>query len=519
MKKLILLLAAGSIAVNVGAQERQVPILQGPGVPTGARQVNLTALHNEIITKHMAPASGRASKTTTLSTGRWFDYSVLQDLNLTAQRALGGSDYLFGYGDVMWKDTVCLEYYTSGPGYINLTSMGTILQPQAGGFDDAAIWDPILGAGNYIKVRPSDSYTVDSFILPSDYYPGSKATTTTDTIRVCFVKGSGGSQATDDIFGGVHTTGGHYGSISFLDVQWDSITSCGTSSSSSPTAEYMDILIANTDTNSLTDHVVPYLMVQNGVGGGIAHKGVIKYKDGTILSGTAMPYSVGVGQYIACTYTFISGDPATHGAGKLAAWPGDTLLGAIAPFDRYNNFRPIVNYWESAVDPASFMGGSLPTPDYPTFDPADYNEGLFNKNYSSGLATGGGKYDYSPQWGWSSTGGGAYYWQFPEVSFHIVCTSCVPVPENVAPVSSVNGVKAYPNPAAEELNISYSLTKVSDISVSLTNMVGQVVATQKMSNVAAGKVVFNTTTLPAGVYEYTLTANGDRTTGQVAIAH
>ncbi len=80
--------------------------------------------------------------------------------------------------------------------------------------------------------------------------------------------------------------------------------------------------------------------------------------------------------------------------------------------------------------------------------------------------------------------------------------------------NSLDNIKAYPNPATNTLNITY--TSSTAVTVTLTNMVGQVVATQNATN---GKAVFNTTELPSGVYVYTLSANGEHTTGRVVIAH
>jgi len=80
----------------------------------------------------------------------------------------------------------------------------------------------------------------------------------------------------------------------------------------------------------------------------------------------------------------------------------------------------------------------------------------------------------------------------------------------------VNDIKAYPNPATNTLNITYTLTGNAPVSVTLMNMVGQTVATQAGLN---GQAVFNVTDLPAGVYMFSLVANGERTTERVVIAH
>jgi len=107
----------------------------------------------------------------------------------------------------------------------------------------------------------------------------------------------------------------------------------------------------------------------------------------------------------------------------------------------------------------------------------------------------------------------------PYMWFHISCPTCVSV--NATPVikNLINSVKAYPNPASSELTVSFDLSAANDVTVTLTNMVGQTVAVQTVNNVSNGIATFNTTSLPEGVYIYTLVANGTRSIGQVVVAH
>ena len=82
--------------------------------------------------------------------------------------------------------------------------------------------------------------------------------------------------------------------------------------------------------------------------------------------------------------------------------------------------------------------------------------------------------------------------------------------------NSLENVVVYPNPAKNIVNVSYKTTATTPVTVTLTNMVGQVIATQTGVN---GNAVFNTTEIASGIYIYTLEANGARTTGRVSIAH
>ena len=82
-----------------------------------------------------------------------------------------------------------------------------------------------------------------------------------------------------------------------------------------------------------------------------------------------------------------------------------------------------------------------------------------------------------------------------------------------------NEVTAYPNPANNKVTISYRLTSTADVTVSLTDMLGQIVNEQRINSVSGGKVVINTAGLSQGVYFYTITANGQRNTGRVVVVH
>jgi len=95
-----------------------------------------------------------------------------------------------------------------------------------------------------------------------------------------------------------------------------------------------------------------------------------------------------------------------------------------------------------------------------------------------------------------------------------------PHPVSVTNVNNnLTGVNAFPNPSSSSLNVTYNLATATDVTVTLTNTIGQVVATQNIANASSGNATFNTAALPAGVYAYTVSANGERSTGKVVVAH
>ena len=86
---------------------------------------------------------------------------------------------------------------------------------------------------------------------------------------------------------------------------------------------------------------------------------------------------------------------------------------------------------------------------------------------------------------------------------------------NVNMVRSISNVNPYPNPATSQLNVAFGADTTA--TVTLTNMVGQVVATQ---HGVTGKATFNVADLAPGMYIYTIETNGAQVaTGHVVVAH
>jgi hypothetical protein len=84
--------------------------------------------------------------------------------------------------------------------------------------------------------------------------------------------------------------------------------------------------------------------------------------------------------------------------------------------------------------------------------------------------------------------------------------------------NKINAINAFPNPANSQLTVTFDVAGANNATVTLVNVIGQEVATKSV-NQSKGNVVFNTAALPAGVYFYTVEANGQRSTGRVSIAH
>ncbi len=116
--------------------------------------------------------------------------------------------------------------------------------------------------------------------------------------------------------------------------------------------------------------------------------------------------------------------------------------------------------------------------------------------------------------------------EFHDIAAHIVCDNCPTVAEfsSVQNVSSSVGTDmvAYPNPANDDLTVSFIMNQNTNATVSITNAVGQVIDTREVANVIAKEnniVRFSTANLTAGMYFYTVEANGQRTTKRFVVSH
>lgn len=85
-----------------------------------------------------------------------------------------------------------------------------------------------------------------------------------------------------------------------------------------------------------------------------------------------------------------------------------------------------------------------------------------------------------------------------------------------------SNVKAFPNPANNNITVSFALQQAADVNVKIVNTLGQTVATQQISKVGKGETrtaTFSTSALAQGVYFYTVEANGARVTKRFVVAH
>ncbi|MBL4704977.1 MAG: choice-of-anchor J domain-containing protein [Flavobacteriales bacterium] len=84
--------------------------------------------------------------------------------------------------------------------------------------------------------------------------------------------------------------------------------------------------------------------------------------------------------------------------------------------------------------------------------------------------------------------------------------------------SIVNSFSVYLNPATSNTNITFELSEVSDVNISVVNMMGQSVYNEAKSNVSgAQRVSLDANSMASGMYFVNLTINGETVTKKLSI--
>lgn len=96
-----------------------------------------------------------------------------------------------------------------------------------------------------------------------------------------------------------------------------------------------------------------------------------------------------------------------------------------------------------------------------------------------------------------------------------------PIPtgiENVN-VTNANIHQNYPNPAKDYTTISFNLNKGSSVKLAVTDVLGKVIFSSNQNQMSSGnhEITVNTKGLSAGVYSYTLTINGEKSSHKMIV--
>jgi len=462
MKKLFLLLASGSIALSGYAQQRVL-------------NFDNKSVSNNAKTYQIPRAAKSVAKGTAAAPDRVYSYYAYFD---TTQQDVSGIQ-TGNTGVTMWQDAAQLGGFTSGYDTINMVSVATILHPQAPSMNNTTYYT------GEMKITNADAYKVTS-VHVYGVYDFNPANTQVDTLVLSFVYGDGSASASGNgIFQGGSVSGGHYTHWPVISTRYDTTA--------------LNYARIDATWGSANPYVVKVPLGPSSFGDtfstGVWHKEV------SLSSFAGGGLSVPAGKQVGMSWSFRSGLPT------LSAM--DTIFYSDGTM-KYNMWRPLIKFASS--------DGTATGVQWAPLDTNDFNQGMYKTLPHD---ANGWDFIYVPQWAWSSsgTGSGASTLQHPIVDWTINCPTCGNITVGVADAELISKVGAYPNPAGDVLNVPFTLTNATNVSVTMTNVLGQVVATQEMGKVASGTAKFNTSNLPAGVYTYSVLANGQRSTGRVAINH
>jgi hypothetical protein len=222
--------------------------------------------------------------------------------------------------------------------------------------------------------------------------------------------------------------------------------------------------------------------------------------------------------YVPVPANYIMAMTATFKTGDTSYRPSDTIRysnGTIITGYKYNLYAADVAFATSTMTPSSPADVT-----WPFYDTSNQSCGYFL--FASG-AWGAPGNKYAPQWSifnCTTSAPAPSIAQYPRFGYHVSCGTCtttdfVPFTLGTENAHSVSNVVVAPNPANNELNISFTAVHAG-ATVMLINSFGQQVASQVVSN---GHAAFNTASLAEGVYIYTIDTKDGKSSGRVVIAH
>jgi len=257
-------------------------------------------------------------------------------------------------------------------GFNYMTSVGMSFAPVLAAWDDPALF------GTTLQVSATDAYTIDTIRIHGSYLRNNAKTAPVDTIFIGFVYGNG-TTATN-----LHNTdytglSAYYGydTLRFLQMAYDSVNNRAAKYPGVITTPYVQyITLTNTDTATNFSRAIPL----------------------------TTPFPVPAGSSAAVSLTFKSGDASfTH---------FDTVQYESGAF-KYGDFLPRLMFYYNGSNAI-----------YPTYSPLDSNTGYF-ADESAATKNNGYRGIYVPNWAWT-TGVPTFgtELQYPDIEFHISCTTC-----------------------------------------------------------------------------------------------
>lgn len=459
MKKLLFLFVGGAMSVAANAQSIEARNNTTPKV--GTLVENLKYVDDQSTVNSLKTGiESRSLAKTTASTPRWYNpYDIINALN-------GGSMDNNRSFVPIWFDSTMFIKYSNNPtlSAVNFASMAQVIDPI--GADNQMFNDASFNNTNTMWVKNFNQYTVDSVEVNVAYVKNkNRPTNVVDTLILAVAPQTGSNYY-------VKSTSAWIGD--YIPADKDTMFTFR------PDADSVRRTINHPDRKVWTELLTD------------ADRDTINTQNNTITTRTwrfAVPGGLNVpaGSRVSFSVAFKSGDTWAKNSQT------DSLQG-------HHNFRVLSS---EVADNGKIS--------YDFYGP------LKDRNHSSLMfTTDTGRYSVSyPLENVNTT---SFGFEHHRMGILVSCPSCW-----VLDVKNTEGLLvkggAYPNPAVSFVNVPFELTNASDVNISLTNTMGQVVMSQQVANQATGEVTFNTSALTNGMYLYTIEVNGQRTTGRFTVAH
>lgn len=491
MKKIWLLLASGLVSQCVMAQQVQKSAINTPVTTVLANNKKTTgsgaaaqAPHN---TNHNPGLGGPGGD-------RWYDYvnDIFAPYTHTGVPEVKAIE--------MWENNKALFGFTGPMPYadtVHYQSCALSFNPFNYNWNDTALYFGIIG------ITIDDPYTIDSVRITGCYGRNPATPTIVDTLVLTFVSGDGSSTA--DLafglslpFGPLPAYFGLTGSLPLLTMYYDSVNNRAGSANSVAIHSFPVTTVIPVS----TVYKFP-LTVADTIG--IRHlleDLTITYPRAGHVFDPVIDYPVAAGNHSAMSVSFKSGETGI---------PPYALIRNLDEVTyNYGCFAPII---ASAPD-------TISTPAFPPTAKDDWTTGYFKR-------TGDGNYvgGYTPHWDWTTYTRSPINLQYPMISYHASCAACMllglrpPPPVKVAAEAHKSPISFTPNPANNEINISYSLSYPDEVVISLNNMAGQQVAVQRTTKSDKGTITIDTKPLANGMYTCTFSGGNVIKTERIIVAH
>ncbi|MBA3829773.1 MAG: T9SS type A sorting domain-containing protein [Taibaiella sp.] len=476
MKKLILFGVAAAFSAGAYAQAISSSLLLGKDRTNNPTVDNIKAVGNATVHAANAPAGGNLR--TTALPGRWYDYFSTKNLLLGSP--FTGTTPQTAFLNT-WQSANIKQTFSTGPGTVNYLSSAQVIAPDFFSYNDSNLLNTLYGISNgssllYIDTR--HGYEVDSISVNGTYLRVKKSRLTPDSLIISVAPSTGYYYFPKATYTFVPTYTTQDTLFAYAPFYVDSIRKIASSATAATKMTWSVPLTA-------------------AMGDTLSSTGTVSIHAFTFALPT--PLQIPPGSNVAVSVTFKSTDSWT----------------AADSVEEYNRFLTLFGY-ENTSGHMTYAYGA---------DRSDRN--------GAGLMFSSDSAHYIPSiaiQGFNPTGNFRY--QYSTISAFMKCDSCAAIQtstiDNPGPVggvavknvtSNITSISAFPNPAVNELTIPFTLAKSGNVTVTITNAIGQVTGRQNFNNISTGKAVFNTSAYASGLYFYTLQVDGQRYTDRVVVSH